>query len=162
MAEQEVIKHTKAVYKIWNNSQHSLWHKIKEFIIEIVIIVFAVTVSIWLHGISEHNHQQKEVKMFLLGLRRDLLSDRKEMKEDVASYLEQKKAFRYIVNAGLSGPLNKDSVRSYRRSLFNTTRLQQNNGRFEGFKSSGKIGNIEDEALQNDIMDLIRRIFLRC
>jgi hypothetical protein len=29
-----------------------------------------------------------------------------------------------------------------------------NNGRFEGFKSSGKIGDIENTELQNDIMDL--------
>ena len=38
--------------------------------------------------------------------------------------------------------------------MFNTTRLQQNNGRFEGFKASGKIGFIEDQKLQNNIMDL--------
>jgi hypothetical protein len=154
MAEQEVIKHTKAVYKIWNNGQHSTWQKIKEFVIEIAIIVFAVSVSIWLHGISEHNHQQKEVKTFLLSLRRDLLSDTKEMREDIASYNEQKKAFRYVLNAKPGIVLEKDSVRLYKRWFFNTTKLQQNNGRFEGFKSSGKIGNIEDEVLQNDIMDL--------
>jgi hypothetical protein len=38
--------------------------------------------------------------------------------------------------------------------LFNATGLVPNNGRFEGFKSSGKIGNIENVELQNNIMDL--------
>ena len=32
--------------------------------------------------------------------------------------------------------------------------LNPNDGRFQGFKSSGKIGTIENNALQNDIMDL--------
>jgi hypothetical protein len=38
--------------------------------------------------------------------------------------------------------------------LFNTTEFAPNDGRFEGFKSSGKIGHIENDSLQNDIMDL--------
>ena len=35
-----------------------------------------------------------------------------------------------------------------------TTGLVPNNGRFEGFKSAGKIGTIENKELQNNIMDL--------
>jgi len=142
MAEQEVIKHTKQVYKIWTSKSHSFWHKLKEFFIEIVIIVFAVTLSIWLHDRSEHKHQQKEVKEFLLGLRQDLLSDIKEMKDDRQSYLRQKKIFSYIISAGVHGALNPDTLRNNQQWLLNTTRLNQNNGRFEGFKASGKIGNI--------------------
>ena len=46
MAEQEVIKHTKQVYKIWTSKTHSFWHKLKEFAIEIVIIVFAVGMTV--------------------------------------------------------------------------------------------------------------------
>ena len=38
--------------------------------------------------------------------------------------------------------------------IFNTTGLVPNSGRFEGFKSSGKIGTIENKELQNNIMDL--------
>ena len=154
MADQEVIKHTKKVYKIWSSNTHSFWHKLQEFVIEILIIVFAVTLSIWLHDRSEHAHQQKEVKEFLLGLRQDLLSDIKEMKDDRQSYIMQGKAFNYIYNVKMGGTIERDSLNRYQSWLFNTTRLQQNNGRFEGFKSSGRIGNIEDEKLQNNIMDL--------
>jgi len=153
MAEQEVIKHTRRVYNIWTGS-HNFWHKLKEFIIEIIIIVFAVTLSIWLHDNSEHKHQQKEVKEFLAGLRQDLLSDVKEMLDDKESYAKQQKIFTYITSVGSNGTLNDDTLRKYQSSLSNTTRFQQNNGRFEGFKASGKIGNIEDEQLQTDIMDL--------
>ena len=154
MAEQEVVKHTKKIYKIWNDKEKSFWHKIKEFLIEIFIIVFAVSLSIWLHDKSEHNSQQKEVKEFLLGLREDLLSDIHEMSGDKSAYIEQGRAFAYITSVKFNGTLNTDSLNKYKNSMTNTTRLQQNNGRFEGFKASGKIGNIEDKTLQNDIMDL--------
>jgi len=154
MAEQEVIKHTKKIYKIWGSKEHSLWHKIREFLIEILIIVFAVSLSIWLHDRSEHSHQQKEVKEFLMGLREDLLSDSQEMKDDRESYVMQGRAFDYITSIGTGKAIHKDSLQWYRRWLYNTTRLDQNSGRFEGFKASGKIGTIEDKTLQNDIMDL--------
>ena len=154
MAEQEVIKHTKKVFKIWSNKEHSLWHKTKEFLLEIFIIVFAVSLSIWLHDKSEYNSQQKEVKEFLSGLKDDLLGDINEMKDDKASYAEQGKAFSYITSVKPNGTLNRDSLDKYRTLLLTTTRFQQNNGRFEGFKASGKIGDIEDKKLQNDIMDL--------
>jgi hypothetical protein len=154
MAEQEVIKHTKKVYKVWNSKTHSPWEKVKEFFVEIFIIVFAVSLSIWLHDKSEHNHQQKEVREFLAGLREDLLKDINEMNDDKNSYLNQSATFKYISSVKLNEQLNKDSLRKYYRWLFITTGLNQNNGRFEGFKSSGKIGSIEDKKLQNDIMDL--------
>jgi len=154
MAEQEVIKHTKKIYKIWSSKEHSFWHKVREFFVEIFIIVFAVTLSIWLHERSEHAHQQEEVKEFLLGIRADFLSDIREMKEDKQSYLNQGTIFKYIHSVKVGQNVSADSISKYHNYLFNTTRLNQNSGRFEGFKASGKIGLIEDEAIQNDIMDL--------
>jgi len=154
MAEQEVIKHTKKVYKIWNSREHSIWHKVKEFLLEVFIIVFAITLSIWFHNRSEHAHQQEDVKQFLLGLKSDLKRDLEEMKGDKASYQDQAAAFTYITSVKLNQELSSDSVKKYFISIFNTTALNPNNGRFEGFKSSGKIGAIENEELQNDIMDL--------
>jgi len=154
MAEQEVIKHTKKIYRIWGNKEHSVWHKLKEFLIEIFIIVFAITLSIWFHNWSEHNHVQKETKEFLISLKTDLEGDIKEMEDDISSYKQQQKTFEYITRLKMNEVLNKDSLSSYGNFLYNTTSLNTNNGRFEGFKSSGKIGNIEDKELQNDIMDL--------
>jgi len=155
MAEQEVIKHTKKVYKVWTSQEHSFWQKLKEFLIEIFIIVFAITLSIWVHNKSEHAHQQDDVKKFLIGLKSDLKSDLAEMQNDRASYLDQQAAFSYIAGVRQNHNLiSFDSLRKYSNWLFNTTALEPNNGRFEGFKSSGKIGWIENEELQNDIMDL--------
>jgi hypothetical protein len=155
MAEQEVVKHTKNVFKIWSSKgEHSFAHKLREFVIEIVIIVFAVTLSIWLHDRSEHKHQQKEVKEFLLGLKDDLTSDMNEMQGDKKAFLKSKAAFLYITGIKITEPLNKDSIKKHYTWVVNTTGLVSNSGRFEGFKSSGKIGSIENRVLQNDIMDL--------
>jgi hypothetical protein len=154
MAEQEVVKHTKKLFSIWGGKEHGFWHKVREFLLEIIIIVFAVTLSIWLHGRSEHKHQQEDVKQFLVGLKSDLNNDVNEMELDKKSFLDQKAAFQYVTSIKFNEQLNSDSLKKYYRFIFNTTGLHPNNGRFEGFKSSGKIGAIENKELQNDIMDL--------
>lgn len=154
MAEQEVIKHTKKVYSIWTSDEHSLWHKVKEFFLEIFIIVFAVSLSIWLHEWSEHSHQQKEVKEFLIGLKKDLQNDIHEMEQDRITFVKSHEAFKYLTSIKLDETLNTDSVKKHQQFFFNSTGLGANNGRFEGFKSSGKIGTIENTTLQNDILDL--------
>lgn len=153
MAEQEVIKHTKKIYKIWGDKKHGFWHKVKEFALEVFIIVFAVSLSIWLHSWSEHNHEQTEVKHFLLGLRSDLTKDVAEMQTDKKSYAGQQIVFKYIGGLKPGQPISIDTFAKYERFIFNIVALNPNDGRFEGFKSSGKIATIENEELQNDIMD---------
>jgi hypothetical protein len=122
-------------------------------LVEILIIVFAVTVSIWLHNWSEHNHVQKETKQFLQGLKVDLANDIEEVKSDKIAYEDQQKTFQFITKIKMNEILNRDSLKEYSNWIFNTASLNTNSGRFEGFKSSGKIGNIENQELQNDIMD---------
>ena len=153
MAEQEVIKHTKKVFGLWR-TDNPVWHKIAEFIIEIFIIVFAITVSIYFHDRSELSHQRHETKEFLLGLKDDLKTDIEEMNQDKNSFTQSQKAFNYITNRKLNESLNPDTIGHYYTWIFNTTGLVPNSGRFEGFKSSGKIGTIENKNLQNNIMDL--------
>ena len=153
MAEQEVIKHTKKIFTVWK-SDSRFWHKLREFVVEIIIIVFAVSLSIYLHDQSDQKHQRRETKEFLLGLKEDLKTDTAEMNGDKSAYTQSGNAFRYITSRKIHEPLNSDSIKKYYNWIFNTTGLVPNSGRFEGFKSSGKIGTIENKELQNDIMDL--------
>lgn len=153
MAELEVIKHTKKAYKVFR-SDSPFVEKVIEFFVEIFIIIFAVSITIWLHGISEHRHQQQDVKEFLIGLKADLANDLAEMKSDRSGYQYQRAAFDFFRSMDAEAPGTKDSLAKYTNAIFNKVELVQNNGRFEGFKSSGKIGNIEDKKLQNDILDL--------
>jgi Family of unknown function (DUF6090) len=152
--EHEVQGHVKKVYKVWKNPAVKSTEKIKEVAIEIGIIVFAITLSMWFHSWSEHRHEQKEVKAFLLGLKNDLESDIKEMKEDVESYKGGGQTFKYLSSLKMNEIPAQDSIKKYGKYFNNTTGLNANAGRFEGFKSSGKIGHIENEQLQNDILDL--------
>ncbi len=62
MAEEEIAKHTKKVYKVWASKEHTWQHKVKEFFIEIAIIVFAVSISIWFHNMSEKATTAKKPK----------------------------------------------------------------------------------------------------
>jgi hypothetical protein len=153
MAEQEVIKHAKKIFSLRNSSK-GFWHKFREFFLEIITIVFAVSLSIYLHDSSEQKHQRHETKEFLLGLKQDLKTDITEMEEDKKAFIQTGKAFSYITGRKLNEQLNSDSINKYDKWIFNTTGLIPNNGRFEGFKSSGKIGTIENKELQNNIMDL--------
>jgi hypothetical protein len=156
--EHEIKDHALKAYKTMKKPGLSIWHKIKEIAIEIAIIVFAVTISIWFHDMSEHSHEQKEVKAFLLGLKKDLASDVIQLQEDRDMYATTGKAFAYISTKSPNFKLNQDSLKKYQISISNTTDFISNNGRYEGFKSSGKLGNIEDDELQNDITELYQGI----
>jgi len=153
MAEQEVIKHTKKIFGLWKSDNRFL-HKLAEFLLEIFIIVFAITLSIYFHDRSELKHQRHETKEFLLGLKQDLKTDIEEMNDDKKSFIASGQAFSYITSIKMDGQLNPDSINKYNNYIFNITGLVPNSGRFEGFKSSGKIGTIENKELQNNIMDL--------
>jgi hypothetical protein len=154
MAEDEIAKHSRKIYKTWFNKELTIWHKISEFLIEMTIIVFAVSISIWFHNLSEHKHQQEEVKQFLTGLKADLEQDIKEMENDKESYHKQSNLFTYLGRLKKDQMPNKDTLNTNSNWLTNSTALNPNDGRFQGFKSSGKIGAIENDSLQNDIMDL--------
>ena len=154
MAEQEVIKHTEKVFSIIKDEHHGLWHKVRELLVEVFIIVFAVSVSIWLHNWSEHRHEQKEVKEFLLGMREDMKSDLGEISSDSVSYVQTAWIMGYIVRNPLGSILSRDTLRLGVSRLINETRFNPNIGRYEGFKSAGKLGLIEHSKLQNAILDL--------
>lgn len=154
--EHEITGHTKKVYKAWKNKDTSAWTKVKEIGIEVLIIVFAVSFAAFLEREREHAHEQKEVKEFLLGLKNDLLNDIKEMEEDKLAYKGSGRAFKYLSGLKPGEKIQKDSLQKFQSLgyLLNTTSLVANDGRYEGFKSSGKITTIENHDLQNDILDV--------
>jgi len=150
--QDEVTKHTKKMYDIVKDTKHTLGEKIREIIVEIFIIVFAVTLSIGLHGWSEHRHQQNETKEFLADLKEDLENDVKSMQVAKDSLSKSERSFLFLAR------LNKDRLDSlskaksflYFYSSLGTTKIS--NGDYEGFKSSGKIGFIEDKKLKKIIL----------
>lgn len=150
--QEEISKHTKKVYKEWKNPHHTNWEKAKEIIIEICIIVFAVTLSIWLHSWSEHIAEQTEAKEFLVDLKSDLESDIEELttqqKELAASINDF--TFLYNLDARTIDSTEKSGNKIYLHLL--PTLRKTNDGNYEGFKSSGKIGYIENKELKKLIL----------
>jgi hypothetical protein len=150
--QEEVTKHTKKIYGSMKNTKHTLGEKSKEIIIEIFIIVFAVSLSIWLHSWSEHRHQQEEVKSFLINLKLDLKKDIDRLIEDKAGYQKVTKNYEFVINLT---PYQIDSLKKNKPNFkidFFSAGKKTNDGNYEGFKSSGKIGNIENEELKQLIV----------
>lgn len=151
MADQEITKHTKNIWHLMMQSQHGFWHRVREIALEVAIIVFAVTLSIELHSMSEHKHEQKQVKHFLLGLKRDIQSDIKQMLDIVEEQKKFDANFRYLAALDPSMPPQETFDTAY-DLISNNAYLVPQVSRFEGFKSSGKLTNIEDEALLEKIV----------
>jgi len=160
--QDEISKHSKKVIKGIKNPEHSAVEKIKEVGIEISIIVFAVSFSIWLHTWSEHRHQQKEVNEFLSDLKEDLKSDMESQIEIKKIYAKTIENFNFIMN------LTEEKYDSLRRgkdstlfradlsnklSSFPSVWFKSRSGNYEGFKSSGKIGFIENKKLKKLILE---------
>lgn len=154
MAEQEIAKHGKQVIRLLTSKEHSVGHRVREVAVEFVTILFAVLLSIWLHGWSEHRHQQHEVRTFLSGLKKDLQSDIGTLDEMGKWYHGFGDNTRYLLSleAG-AAPDWKKFEDAYQRSDANWFFLP-NKSRYDGFLMSGKLTNIEDPELLNGILKL--------
>lgn len=154
MADQEVIKHGQKIIRLAGSKEHTLPHKLREIAIEFFTIVFAVSLSIWLHGLSEHHHQQQEVRTFLAGLRTDLKSDIEAVHAVSEAYRSFNSNFAYLAALDPKQmPHGKEFEQAVLYSDANTF-LRPRLSRYEGFRSSGKIAYIEDEKLLDAIFVL--------
>ena len=94
--DQELVKHSRKIFSISRNANQSFFKRTKDIVIEIFIIVFAVSFSIWLHGVTEHNKEQKEVRTFLINTRKDLVKDLKWLKANAETYHSNYKPVAYL------------------------------------------------------------------
>ncbi|UKB81676.1 DUF6090 family protein [Chryseobacterium sp. MEBOG07] len=120
---------------------------------EILIIVFAVTLSIWLHSWSEHKHQQDEASVFLGNLKNDLKNDIKNIDTEKKAYQESNVEYEKILSLTT---LQLDSIYKSKNKVdfpIYSHGQKMNIANYEGFKSSGKIGYIEDEKLKQKILN---------
>jgi hypothetical protein len=151
--EEEVTKHSRKIYRTLKSSKKLFTEKLKEIFIEIFIIVFSVTLSIWLHSWSLHSHQQKETNEFLADLKDDLNKDIVNMDEKKTQMAETIKQYSYLRNLSEE---RIDSLTNKKAGIdIGVTFVirKTNNGNYEGFKSSGKIGYIENKKLKKLILE---------
>lgn len=153
MADQEIARHTKQVLHLASSKEHKGWHKLGEMGLEMITIVFAVTLSMWLHSWGEHRHEQKQVKAFLLGLKTDLQSDIKQTEDVLKEQHKFDKVYAYLAALPPDGKPDEKFDVAYDLVDSNAFLVPQVS-RYEGFKQSGKLTNIEDAALLEKIITL--------
>jgi hypothetical protein len=157
MAEQEIAKHTKNVIRLFNKGEHGWRHKLGEVALEIFTIVFAISLSIWLHGLGEHRHEQQQVRTFLLGLRHDIGTDIRLIKDLDSAYRGFDANFKYLSELDpKAAPDGEKFAAAYDGAMSNFF-FSALTSRYQGFKSSGKLTNIENEALLEKILSLYER-----
>ncbi|WP_310397827.1 hypothetical protein [Hymenobacter sp.] len=158
MIEVDIIKkHGKKALGLAEHAHEARgWRaRLGEILLEIGIIVFAISLSIWLHSWQEHRHDRARERQFLLGLQRDLAEDLREMREDSAALAWQKQGLRYFRKLTARRP--NDSVRYYSATLTATNYFTPNDTRFQGLKSSGGLGIVENEELLQQLLNYYER-----
>jgi hypothetical protein len=158
MAELEVAKHGKNVIHLMAKKEHKLAHKIREIALEIAIIVFAVSMSIWLHGLSEHHHKQQEVRSFLLGLKGDLARDADKLAEMKTAYAEFDANHAYLAGLDPAAEPDWEKFNATYRMMDANWYFIPTRSRYDGFLMSGKLTNIEDEKLLTSILNLYQSL----
>jgi hypothetical protein len=151
--EHEVKTHVVKAYKAWKNPHVAFWDKFKEIAIEVGIIVFAVSLSIWLHSWSEHKHEQKQVKTFLLGLKKDLQEDVKDIKKINDFYNDATVVYTFLSKFENDRVPNLDTLNNAVPFINSNTFLRPHKSRFSGFSSAGKLFTIENDELVQAILN---------
>jgi hypothetical protein len=148
----DITKHTIKIVRALRSPATSFSKKLIEIFLEILIITFAVSLGQFLEKQREENAQQKEVKEFLLGLRYDLKHDASETKKIIKQEGFYRKAYTFLSNLKKGEKPNADSLKKYLVAINETTSLRSDISRFEGFKSSGKLQEIKNKDLLQDIL----------
>lgn len=153
MAELEMSKHLKkGIMALVNKNNNGFSNKLKDFFIEILIIVFAVSLSIWFHELSTKIHQKNEVRDFLIDLRSDLQNDKKNFEKEKSILLESDYEYKFKNQDTIALNKTKIDKTSNKFTLLRISR-KNNKGNFEAFKSSGNISSIHNKLLKRMIFN---------
>jgi hypothetical protein len=138
--------------EIKQNEPISLWSKFKKMLREVLIIVLGVTVSIWFTDKYNHYKEQGDVKTFLRDLREGLKADTMGLNKSKNKILEYRSDNILLENLteGIIDSIKKAKGSIFFKSSLTTTKI--NIGDYEGFKSSGKIGTIDNKNLKKMIL----------
>jgi hypothetical protein len=153
MAEDEIVKHSKAIYTAWKNPHTSWTHKLREIILEILIITFAISLSVWLHNWSDSLKDRKEEREFLEGLKVDLQQDIASANTTKTYYWRTFQIYQYFIKVSYGAPLSADSEGVMNHIFWIAPKMNLHYNRYEGLKGSGKFGIIENKRLLNDIIN---------
>src|ERR1700733_7293469 len=132
MSEEKIIKHTQKAVNIVGSHEKTWRSKIKELVEEIIIIVFAVTITLAFHNWNDWRNERKMEKDFLAGTSDDLKNEANMIDSSIV-YLNWTAAYYDTVwQQIIRHRIDAAYVDSNSFELFNTIYLRTDNGRFEG------------------------------
>jgi hypothetical protein len=149
--EDELIKNSTQIWKKLR-SEGGMLEKLRSITGEILVIVFAVSFSIWINNRAEYRKEQEEVLDFLLICQEELsgdTADLKRIKGQVESIIRTNQ-----ILIGLDEKM-LDSIKKNNLDVsFDGTPIIRRThiAGYEGFKTSGRLGNIENKKLKEMIM----------
>ena len=151
MAEEKIIKHTGDAARALLKKDHSWRKKIQEFFFEILIIVIAVSITLWFHNWNDSLHEKHLAKDFLTGIRGDLKITADKLEVDLAAFQHTLNYYDTIWKQINENRVDKLFMDSASGNLTNMVGFAFDDSRFESFKSSGNLRLIENQALMQDL-----------
>jgi len=154
MSEEKVIQHAGKALHTLQDKEKGWGKKINEFFVEILIIVFAVSITLVLHNWNDERHERRLAREFLQGIKLDLDSGAADIRGNVG-WFQQSVDYYYDIRNQMVGhrydPADLDSNSGH---LMNSIYFNFDMGRFEAFKSSGYLRLIENQKLLKRMMYL--------
>lgn len=154
MSEEKIIQHSANALHSLQQKEKSWAKKLKEFFGEILIIVFAVSITLVLHNWNDERREHHMEREFLAGIESDLDSAAADINDNIRDFqpnIDYYFKIRQQLATHNIDPAYLDS-NSYR--LGHTHYMVFDMGRFEGFKSSGYLRLIENKTLLKNLMSL--------
>jgi hypothetical protein len=140
------------------NTPLSTWGKMQKMLREVLVIIFGVTVSIWFANWNDKRKEQEEVKTFLTDIKQDLTEDTVAIRGKIEKLKPYIRDYRFARNLTVA---QLDSIKKNKGNVylnFDIIPLQFNEGNYQGFKSSGKIGFIDDKNLKKQILEYYEQV----
>jgi hypothetical protein len=154
MSEEKIIQHSANAVHVLQDKQKGWINKLKEFFLEILIIVFAVSITLLFHNWNDERHERRLAREFLTGIKSDLDSGVVETQEIMNWYQPTVDYYNKTCQQITTKQFNFAYLDSNSGHLLNTQYFDFDMGRFEAFKSSGYLRLIDNQTLLKDLTDL--------
>ncbi len=149
-----MAEHAGNVVQIFKNKSLSWKEKLKKFFEEIIIIVLAISLTLLFHNWNDARHEQKIAREFLAGIQSDLTRSAGDLEKSIQDFQPTLDYYDTVWRQMNSKTLNIPYIDSLSDYLVNTSYFVFDDGRFQGFKSSGYLRLIENQVLLNHLVTL--------
>ncbi len=151
---EEIIEHMKKAVVALLNKENSWKKKIKEFLFEILIIIVAVSLTLWFHNLNDRSHERQQEKEFLIGIKNDLKKDTSFIQNQIDYFKLTLNYYDTLWQQLYQHRIDSAYIDKHSGSLVNTVYSAFDNSRFESFRSSGNLKLIENQKLLLEITNL--------